>query len=173
MKRKLEINRKEKKEIFILKTVTIFFKITPVLFLIYLYIISRTSGAEIFAPVIEDMNMTIAFITAMLGPFCGICCQSAYDNIKENKNVLFAKTILAVIALSQVILLSLIPFCGIAYVLYKLHDGFKIDFNKLKMQLKEKKSIQSLVISVFTIFVAIVCAYVRRKVIKIYCEIKK
>ena len=81
MKMKLKINRKEKKEVFILKTVTIFLKITPVLFLIYLYIISRISGGEIFAPVIEDMNMTIAFITAMLGPFCGICCQNAYDNL--------------------------------------------------------------------------------------------
>lgn len=165
MKRKLQINRKEKKEVFILKTVTIFLKITPVLFLIYLYIISRISGGEIFAPVMEDMNMTIAFITAMLGPFCGICCQSAYDNVKENKNMMFAKTILVVIALSQIILLNLIPFFGIAYVLYKLHDGFKIDFNKLKMQLKEKKSIQSSVISLVTIFVAIVCAYVRIKLV--------
>ena len=165
MKRKLQINRKEKKEVFILKTVTIFLKITPVLFLIYLYIISRISGGEIFAPVIEDINMTIAFITAMLGPFCGICCQGAYDNLKENKNVLFAKTILVAIALSQIILLNLIPFCGIAYVLYKLHDGFKIDFNKLKIQLKEKKSMQSSVISVFAIVVAIVCAYVRIRLV--------
>ncbi|HEY5525228.1 MAG TPA: hypothetical protein VIK26_07830 [Clostridium sp.] len=165
MKMKLQINRKEKKEVFILKTVTIFLKVTPVLFLIYLYIISRISGGEIFAPVIEDMNMTIAFITAMLGPFCGICCQNAYDNLKENKNRLFAKIILLAIALSQVILLNIIPFCGIAYVLYKLHDSFKIDFNKLKMQLKENKSKQSLLTSVFTIFVAIICVYVRLKIV--------
>lgn len=165
MKRKMQINRKEKNEVFILKTVTIFLKITPILFLIYLYIISRISGGEIFAPVIGDINMTIAFITAMLGPFCGICCQGAYDNLKEKKNVLFAKTILVAIALSQLILLNLIPFCGIAYVLYKLHDSFKIDFNKLKMELKEKKAIQSSLISVFAIFVAIVCVYVRIRLV--------
>jgi hypothetical protein len=165
MKRKLQINKNEKKEVFILKTVTIFLKVTPVLFLIYLYVISKINGGEIFTPVMLNINMTIAFITAMLGPFCGICCQVAYDNLKVNHNVLFAKTMLVVIALSQMILFNLIPFCGIAYVLYKLHDGFKIDFNKLKIQLKEKKSIQSSVISAFTIFVAIVCAYVRIKLV--------
>lgn len=165
MKRSLQINRKEKKELFILQIGTIFLKITPVLFLIYLYIISRVTGGKVFSPVIEDMNVTIAFITAMLGPFVGICCQSAYDNFKENKNVMFSKIILLTIALSQILLLNVIPFCLIAYVLYKLYDGFKIDFNKLKFQLKEKKSLQSSLISVFTIFVAILCTYVRIKTI--------
>ncbi|PRR82416.1 hypothetical protein [Clostridium vincentii] len=165
MKKNLKINSKEKQEVFILKIVTMFFKITPVLFLMYLYIISNISGGKIFAPVIEDINMTIAFITAMLGPVCGICCQNAYDNLKENKNMLFAKIILLAIALSQIILLNLIPFCGIAYVLYKLHDGFKINFKELKIQLKEKKSIQSSLISVFAIFVAIICVYARINIV--------
>lgn len=165
MKRSLQINSKEKKELLTLQIGTIFLKITPVLFLIYLYIISRVTGGKLFAPVIEDINVTIAFITAMLSPFAGICCQSAYDNLKENNNVIFSEIILVTIAVSQLLLLNFIIFCLISYVLYKLYNGFKIDFNKLKFQLKEQKSVQSSLISIFTIFVAILCTYVRIKTI--------
>lgn len=165
MNRNLQINSKEKGDLFILQIVIMLLKITPVLFLIYLYIISKVSGGKVFAPVIEDMNVTIAFITAMLSPFAGICCQRSYDNLKKNKTVMFAKIILLAIALSQILLLNVIPFCLIAYVLYKSYDGFKIDFNKLKFQLKEKESLQSSLISVFTIFVAILCTYIRMKTI--------
>ena len=165
MNRNLQINSKEKGDLFILQIVIMLLKITPVLFLIYLYIISKVSGGKVFAPVIEDMNVTIAFITAMLSPFAGICCQRSYDNLKKNKTEMFAKIILLAIALSQILLLNVIPFCLIAYVLYKSYDGFKIDFNKLKFQLKEKESLQSSLISVFTIFVAILCTYIRMKTI--------
>lgn len=165
MKGSLQINSKEKKELFILQIGTIFLKITPVLFLIYLYIISRVTGGKVFSPVIEDMNVTIAFITAMLGPFAGICCQSAYDNLKQNNNVIFSEITLVIIAVSQLLLLNFIISCLISYVLYKLYDGLKIDFDKLKFQLKEKKVMQNLLISLFTMFVAILCTYVRVKTI--------
>lgn len=154
---------KPKHEIFILRIVTLFLEITPILFVIYLYINSLQTGEMIFKQVIENPNMTIAFITSMLAPFSGICCDYSLKNLENDKNLLLSEIILGLVALGQIALFNLIAAFPIIYVMYKVFDKKKIDFNKFKIEIKKKKALSNLAISIFTMFVVIICTYVRTK----------
>ncbi|SFD06131.1 hypothetical protein [Clostridium uliginosum] len=170
MKEKLQKknNKKKKKvvkrELSILKIVTIFLKVTPIFFLIYLYITSLTSGEKILTPIINNPSITIAFIAAMLGPFCGICCEIAGNNIKEKNNIIFSEILLGTIALSQLIVLNIILAGVIVYIMYKSYDGSKINFNNFKDGLKEKKNLRGLIISIFIVSISIICTYLMIKI---------
>lgn len=155
---------KHKRELFILKIVGTFLKFAPILFLGYLYIVSLSTGQQMFQPVIENPDMTISFIVIMLGPFSGICCDFVLRSFSENKNILLSEIILGIIALSQMMAFNIIPAIFIVYVIYKLYDGETFDLNVIKVQLKDKNGIISLLISIFILFISIACSYVRMKI---------
>ncbi|MBW6410762.1 hypothetical protein [Clostridium weizhouense] len=154
---------KYKHEFLILRIITLFLEMTPILFLIYLYINSLQTGEMIFKQVIENPSMTIAFITSMLAPFSGICCDYSLKNLENDKNLLLSEIILGLVVLGQIVLFNLIAAFPIIYVMYKVFDKKKIDFNKFKIEIKNKKAIGNLAISVFTMFIVIICTYVRMR----------
>lgn len=147
------------KEFLILKAATIFFKATPILFIIYLYINSAINGTDFFTLLFENSYKTVIFIVAMLGPFCGISTQITVDNLRDKKNIRFSKIILGTIAISQLVAGNMVGGGLVAVGLYKTDNGPKVNFKEFKEQLKGKKSFISIITSAFVIVISFVCRY--------------
>lgn len=152
------------REFIMFKIASVFFKLTPILFVVYLYFNSTMTGTDFLTPLTENINITIIFIVAMLGPFCGICVDTAIDNLREKKNIRFSKILLGVIALSQLVAGNMIGVALLGVGLYRAENGPKINFNEFKGQLKERKSRTSITICTFVVIISIVCRYAIAKI---------
>ncbi|MEN1938595.1 hypothetical protein AAIE21_24380 [Paenibacillus sp. 102] len=87
-----------------LQIATYFFYIVPILFTIYLYIMSLASGTSFFAPIVQEPMVTVMFVIAMLNPFFGALIHVTIQDLKKATYVKESLVVLSMIATAQILI---------------------------------------------------------------------
>lgn len=146
-----------------LKLAMILFVIFPILFLIYLYMSTTMIGGDLVKAISEDPLLNIAFIIAMLNPFCGYMCKIILRDLNEGKDKEIIKINLLILAIAQIFIFNVIGVILLSITLYRNFKWNSINKKYIITIVNDKYAISRIASSSAIFLICLLCLFITLK----------
>ncbi|RDY29366.1 hypothetical protein CHL78_001315 [Romboutsia weinsteinii] len=139
----------------------VFSILTPMIFMMYMYFQSINAGSNIYKLIFDNPITTIAFIIAMIQPFCALMVKTAVNDIKENKHKSLSQLVICTIAVIQIMVGNIAGSICLWIGIFKIDNKEKNIFKDFKKLLKNKEAKIRMVGCIFIVFVSLLCVFLK------------
>ncbi len=146
-----------------LKLAIILFIVFPILFLIYLYMSTTMIGGDLVKAISEDPLLNIAFIIAMLNPFCGYMCKIILRDLDEGKDKEVIKVNLLILTIAQIFIFNVIGVILLSITLYRNFKWNSINKKYIISMVNDKYAILRIASSSVIFLICLFCLFITLK----------
>ncbi|MGG7077135.1 hypothetical protein [Clostridium sardiniense] len=146
-----------------LKLAMTLFIVFPILFLIYLYMSTTMIGGDLVGAISEDPMLNIAFIIAMINPFCGYLCKVILKDIDEGKDKEVIKINLLILTIAQVFVFNIVGVILLSITLYRNFKWNSISKKHIVGIINNKYAISRVASSSSIFLIYLMCLFITLK----------
>lgn len=152
------LNIKKSEQFF--KTSIVLSIITPLVYLLYMYLQSVNTGTDIYSVIFLNPTNTVIFIISMIQPFCAYMIKNAISDIKEGKNYSISQLTIYIMFASQIVLGNLITGVCVGLGIYKTQNKDKEVLKKSVEELKDNNVKVKIIGCALILISCILCSYI-------------